>query len=195
MDEHKENPTIADVYTLVLEVQRDMKKVKQDINDINFKMDSMNERVGEMETRLARLEDNDTESERKLSEMSTRVTDNNTAIISMTSKVNDMDSTLSDFSKLPKADYDPERTIVVTGLPDDGSLAVNQAKHLLVHGLGDHVEIVRALRIPSHSDKPGLLKIEVPGRDDKIRIHRKKSNLMVKDPYQKTFIRSSLPHT
>ena len=84
--------------------------------------------------------------------------------------------------------------LLAVRLPDDGSSVLSQATSLLVRGLGDHTTIVRTTRLNGHDDQPGIVKIEVPTKDDMISILRNKSNLAGKAPYENTYLRSSQPH-
>ena len=108
-------------------------------------------------------------------------------------------SEVSDQHVLVKVDnkpFDPETTVVVTNLADDGRSADIQSKDLLQEGLGIRdIPIVRSKRLGGRDQKPGIIKIEFSSLHDKIRVLRGKSNLVSKPSYKGVYIKSSNPHT
>lgn len=92
--------------------------------------------------------------------------------------------------------YDPETTIVVTGLPvEDDEDIVDKAAKLIRQGLGVRdVPPVRAMRLTSRDERPGLVKIQVDTLDNKIKLLKNKTKLKDND-YDNVYIRSSKSHT
>ena len=56
------------------------------------------------------------------------------------------------------------------------------------------IPVIRATRLPSRNNFPGLVKIEVDSETNKVKILRKKGNLKETERYKKVFLRSSKSH-
>ena len=108
------------------------------------------------------------------------------------SKVNNMEN---------KEEFDPEVSIIATGMPFTVHEDINnKAKQLVRQGLGLREEacpVVRAKRLLQRHDnprKPPLVKIEFRNKDEKITALRAKSKLKNSPDWERVYIRSSKPH-
>ena len=91
--------------------------------------------------------------------------------------------------------FNPSRTLVVTRLREEhGKSAQDQAQELLRDGLGLDTPVVRAKRLQSRNDKPGLMKAELPSLEHKVQALRRKQNLKANVRYEQVYIRSSQSH-
>ena len=54
---------------------------------------------------------------------------------------------------------------------------------------------LRVLRLKSRNKKPGLVQIECPTRDDKVRVLRQKGELKDTNSYNRVYLRTSMSHT
>jgi hypothetical protein len=95
-----------------------------------------------------------------------------------------------------KFHFDVETTIVAQGVPvTPGHDPFRQAEDLVYNGIGTQgVSVVRAKRLSTRNNKPGLMKIEVRSLDEKIRILRDKKKLANHNVYGRVFVRSSKSH-
>ena len=92
--------------------------------------------------------------------------------------------------------FDPDRTVVVTGVPYSRSEDILQkAKDLVGKGLelGD-VEVINVTRTPSRDNKPGIVKVEFNSREEKLSVLRAKLKLQSSAEYKRVFIRSAQSH-
>ena len=92
--------------------------------------------------------------------------------------------------------FDPDRTVVVTGVRYSRSEDILQkAKDLVGKGLelGD-VEVINATRTPFRDDKPGIVKVEFNSREEKLSVLRAKLKLQSSAEYKRVFIRSAQSH-
>ena len=92
--------------------------------------------------------------------------------------------------------FSPEVTVVAFGIVQHhGEDTKKVAEQLIQDGMGLHdLPIVRAIRLGSRDSKPGLLKIELPSKDDKIKVLQNKSALQKVSGYSRVYIRSSQTH-
>ena len=94
--------------------------------------------------------------------------------------------------------FDTETTVVaqnVPVIPGREANLVNLAEELVHDGTGTrNVVVVRAKRLPSKTNKPGLLKIEFQSLEEKIQVLRNKQKLKNHRAYEKCFLRSSKSH-
>jgi len=187
-----ETSTIDEIFRVLIQVRDDMAAVKNDITQIMLKLDIMNDRMELVESRVAALEDSQSAEEGRLTNLINHVDDLGMEITQRTAM---MEGTLEEHGAILHPPYDPEKTIIAIKLPETNSSTMSEATALLNHGLGDHTQIVRATRLHGRNGQPGIVKIELPSKEDTIRILRKKSNLVGKSPYERTFLRSSQPHS
>ena len=106
-------------------------------------------------------------------------------------------TTLETGAGIRREPFDPEVTIIVTGLKyDDNEIVKSKAEALIHEGIGDNtVEVVDAIRTPFRNNRPGIVKIELSDKDTKIRVLRNKTKLAADNRYARVFIRSSQSHT
>ena len=101
--------------------------------------------------------------------------------------------------------FDPDTTIIADNLPfDDDEDLDKKAQDMIRKDLALNIRVVRTTRLnprpPRHTrqgtvSKPGLVKIQVPSLDDKIKILRNKRMLENTVDYKQVFLRSSKCHT
>ena len=185
------SPSMDDIYQVLLNMREDMSIVKTDVTDIKNKLDNINTRMEDLEVRTATLEDNAGETKQRLDGLAVHV---DSSVLDIQKRIDHIEHRLFEQDQLLHPEYDPDKTIVASRLPDDDRSTLLQASSLLEDGLGDHTPVVRAMHLQSRESNPGIVKIELPTKHDKIRILRKKSNLSGKSPYENTFLRSSQPH-
>ena len=96
--------------------------------------------------------------------------------------------------EIEKFDYDT--TVIISNLPYEPTEDLtNKVDRLVREGLRLHdIEIVRVLRLNSHTQRPGLVKAQLPRLQDKIRLLNAKNHLTASEEYRRVFIRSSKPH-
>ena len=99
-------------------------------------------------------------------------------------------------------DFFPENTVIVSGVRRADSEDTKVEAQKLVDALTDacnpplsQIRIVNAERTPARNNKPGLIKIQLPSRNDKINILRNKKVLADVPAYTRAFVRGSQSHT
>ena len=71
-----------------------------------------------------------------------------------------------------------------------------KVKDLVHEGLGlRDINPLRVLRLKSRNNKPALVKIEYPTKEEKIRILRQKGDLKDTTRYNRVYLGTSLSHT
>ena len=110
--------------------------------------------------------------------------------LDLTQRHENMEGMLIRHDKLLHPEFDPDITLVAIRLPESRGTVHEQASALLFNGMGDHTPIVRARRLHGCEHQLGIVKIELPTQDDQIRVLRKQSNLIGKEPYENTYLRS-----
>ena len=103
-----QNPTISDVYSLLLDLQSDVKSLKDDINKVNTKIDNINISLSDVESGTSKLEEDYFELEATVKNLTSHVNETSLSLSTDYEKVN---KTLTDHDKLLKPKYDPENTI------------------------------------------------------------------------------------
>ena len=99
-------------------------------------------------------------------------------------------------------DYDPEVTVIVTSVSYSDTEDVKQKCQEII----DHVRakatpplgpipVVNAVRTPMRNGKPGVIKLQLPSRENKIDILKNKKSLSDHTTYSRAFIRGSHSHT
>ena len=106
-------------------------------------------------------------------------------------------NTLETGAGIRREPFDPEVTLIVTGLKyDDNENVKTKAEALIHEGIGDTTaEVIDAIRTPFRNNRPGIVKIELADKDTKIRVLRNKTKLAADNRYARVFIRSSQSHT
>lgn len=93
------------------------------------------------------------------------------------------------------SEYHQDLTVIVTGLRyEENENVKEKAERLVEEGMGLDIGVVRAMRTPFKANKPGIVKIQLSKKEDKIRVLRNKGKLQEKDQYNRVFVRSSLSH-
>jgi BMFP domain-containing protein YqiC len=92
--------------------------------------------------------------------------------------------------------FDPEVTIVAVNLNEEqGERLEEKISDLFHEGLGIRdIEPRRFTRLVGRYGKPGIVKIELGCKDDKINILRAKSQLKHSDEFRRVYLRSSQTH-
>jgi hypothetical protein len=136
--------------------------------------------------------------DRDVKEMKTHI---DLEIGKLTRKIEELELRVSDIERNQLASsnvqFDPEVTVVAINLPkspDENTM--EEVADLFNVGLKIRdVEPVRVLRLPSREGKPGIVKIELSNREDKIATLRAKTNLRFSQEFRKVFLRTSMSHT
>ena len=192
--------SLKDIYVLLRCMQKENIKTKEtyascieglrgDIVKLGTKIDNIHIRVEDIEYGTSKLEED-------AGEIGVRCTDLITEVTSIRRELTDrMDCLEKQLQDQLNVEFEYDKTLVASYLEDDGRDVWQQATDLLEKGLGDVTPVIRALRLPSHNQNPGIVKIELPSKEDKTRILKKKSVLKGKEAYSGIYLRSSQPHT
>ena len=110
-----------------------------------------------------------------------------------------IEATEAEMQKLQQmttVEFDPQVTLVAQGLPvTQGTDLISQAKFLVNRALNEPgIPVVRATRLPSRNNRPGLVKIEVNSLENKIKLLRKKFSLKDTQDFKNVYLRSSKSH-
>ena len=163
---------IASLKTDVSQIKQDFQTLHREMVDLSAKTDHLDTqisivepRVESCETRIAALEDN-------------------------------LDDHIRDSPHIPPEEFPVDTTLVCSGLRADRREDITSvAQNIIDNGLGlINVNVVRARRLVSRNQKPGLVKIQLPTTADKVAALRCKRNLM-DTGYRGVYIRSSSSHT
>ncbi len=84
--------------------------------------------------------------------------------------------------------FDPEVAIVEHGMPESqGENIMQKCENLVTEALGSlDVQVVRAKRLVSRNNKPGIVKVELHSQDEKKKVLRQKMKLKQTDTYKET---------
>ena len=98
---------------------------------------------------------------------------------------------------LDREAFDPEVSIVCINLKEQANENLEErVKDLVQEGIGlRDIEPVRAKRLESRTEKPGLVKIEFVSKEEKIRVLRGKQELRDTREFGRVYLRSSMSHT
>ena len=99
-------------------------------------------------------------------------------------------------------DFHPESTVIVSGVryvttedpKVEAQKLIDAISNACVPPLSQ-ISVVNAERTAPRNNKPGLLKIQLPSRIDKINILKNKKKLASDDTYARAFVRGSQSHT
>jgi hypothetical protein len=96
----------------------------------------------------------------------------------------------------PIKPFDPEMTVVGINLPEEpDEILTDKIADLLNIGLGIRdIEPLRIARLSGKNGKPGIIKMEMPRKEDKINVLRAKQKLKDSPDYRRVYLRSSLTH-
>lgn len=109
----------------------------------------------------------------------------------------DQSSTAGDIADVKAViEFEPDTTVVAINMANENEEEdITDAARRLVEATGEEdIEVVRATRLGARNGKPGVVKIQVPSKEDKIRLLRGKRNLKESREFKKTYIRSSKSH-
>ena len=176
------NLSMIDLYNLMMTFRNEMltmktelvvsiNELKGDMEYVKAQVSTLGDRIEHCEMRLSKLEDD------------------------MDTKVRTIEQRLIESEAMNHTDFSPDLTVVAINLPDDGTIPNNQAKKMLQEGLNIQTPIVRAKRLQGRDGRPGIMEIQCATKEDKIQILRQKHTLKNKAPYNRTYLRTSLPHS
>jgi len=159
---------IWDVATLKVNIhilQNGMADVTERVNELDDKLANVEPRVGDCEMRLAVVEDN-------------------------------LDENIREQKPVIPEEFPVETTLVCSGLREDPREDIPvKTQDLICHGLGlVSVKVERAVHLASRNNKPGLIKIQLPTKDDQVAALRCKRNLNYTG-YLSVYLRSFTSHT
>ena len=99
-------------------------------------------------------------------------------------------------------DFHPENTVIVSGVRYVNTEDPKVEAQKLIDAISNacvppltQIQVVNAERTVSRNNKPGLLKIQLPSRLDKINILKNKRKLANDTAYARAFVRGSQSHT
>ena len=126
--------------------------------------------------------------------MSKKQDDTNRTLAEMKSNFGKEIDQLSDRIKcLESPEYDPERTLVITGLKPQSNLTDKEQIEEMLTKIGADGKIVNVKRLQPRGNQPGLIKCEMESTTKKIEVLRSKAQLT--DIQPNLWIRSSKTHT
>ena len=99
----------------------------------------------------------------------------------------------SDIACKPR--FDPDVSIIISGLSEDGDEDLQLTVLRLLSGLGSEAVPVAVERIRSRGRGPGLVKAEFSSVEEKVAILRNKQKLRDQEEFAKVFMRSAKSHT
>ena len=93
-------------------------------------------------------------------------------------------------------DYPTDTTVVVINLKEDANEDIKEkCLELITQGLGlREMQPVRCCRLLSRDGRPGLVKLQLSSKEDKIRILKQKNELANTTKYKRVYVRSSQTH-
>lgn len=98
--------------------------------------------------------------------------------------------------EVSKLRFDPDVSIVITGLPEDRSEDIQlKVLRLVSKGLGSEAVPVAVERMTSRGRGPGLVRAEFSSVYEKVALLRKKRQLRENQEYSSVYIRSAKSHT
>ena len=121
--------------------------------------------------------------------------DNETSVL--VSRLDDVEARIARLEQKPRDPFDPEVTIVATGIkssPNEDIQGV--AEKIVKYELGlMSIAIVRTIRLGQRDGRSGIVKIEFKTAEDKIKVLKNKQKLKESTEYNRVFLRSSLSHS
>lgn len=172
-----------------------MKKQDSLVVEITQKQDSLRK---SLEQRISNSEQRLEESMKsQFEELKTHV---DIQVGCLTRKIEDLEKKVNELEErdytLNREAFSTEVTVVVLNLDEERNEVLSETvKDLFHEGLGiTDVEPVDMMRLPSKTGRPGLVKIELASKEDKIHVLRAKSCLKETRKYRRVFIRSSMSH-
>jgi hypothetical protein len=92
--------------------------------------------------------------------------------------------------------FETEHTVVAINLKEEPGENIEEVvADLFNEGLGIRdIEPVQLLRLKGRDGKPGIVKIELPRKEDKIHVLRAKTKLKDSNEFKRVYLRSSMTH-
>ena len=151
-------------------------------NEITSRLNKLDENIDQMKASMSQIQEYFNEELAKF----------NTRCETIEKKIQKMED---DQGK--KDEYDPETSLIAFGLQEDVDENVSEKISILIReGLKlNGLAVVRAVRLPSRDERPGLIKFQVESLENKIQILRSKRSLEVSDVYKDVYLKSSKSHT
>lgn len=91
-------------------------------------------------------------------------------------------------------DFPPEKSIIIRNLKQSGTPDEDLVKEMLHRGMDVPTDNVKVKRLISHTNKPGIIKVQFSSTQDKINALRNKMKLRNIQRYENVYIRTSLPY-
>ncbi|XP_078661231.1 uncharacterized protein LOC144905434 [Branchiostoma floridae x Branchiostoma belcheri] len=111
------------------------------------------------------------------------------------SRVEAVEAKLGGSSSKP-SNFDPDESIIVSGLPyDEGEDVQEKVKELLVDGLNCDIEAVAVERTKPRGRGPGVVKVQFRSVREKVAVLREKQKLKNHNAYERVYLRSAKSHT
>jgi len=156
-----------------------MKEVTEIIPSLRNSIDHLNHSMSVLDVKLDNIE--------------ARMVDNELRIAALE---NNFDQHMQSHVEPVEEEFRTDNTVVCSGLVGSPREDIHQMAQVLVNdGLGMvDIPIVRAIRMRSHNEKPGLVKIEFRNKDEKIRALRLRRNL-ADNGFRKVYLRAAATHT
>ena len=132
---------------------------------------------------------------RKFQELHEHI-DTETSVLA--SRLEDVESRINRLEQRPNEPFDPEVTLIGLGIREvSQEIPLEIAKEIINVELDlPEVKVVRAIRIENRNGngKPGLMKIELSSREDKITVLNRKKKLLESISFKGVFLRSAQSH-
>lgn len=110
-------------------------------------------------------------------------------------RIDELAKKLDELQQYTQKEFDPEVTVVAIGVKQEpNEIPTRVASQIIGEGMKlNGVQIVRAARLAGRDGKPGIMKIEFPSVQEKIRVLQNKQNLQ-KSRWNRVYLRSSKMH-
>ena len=168
---------LEDMKKMICDIRKDQQAIRQSLEK---KIDRIGDNIQEiLETEIKALREHMTME-----------------INSLTNRLGNVEDRLAQLETCNKENEFPvDNTVVVLGLKGDVHEDLNKkCSELLQNGMGLRIQHKRCKRMKSFNNKPGLVKIELNTKEDKISVLRAKAVLKHENDYKKVFVRSSQTH-
>ena len=185
-DVDEKTVSLSSIKRLIVNLQAEFCDLK-DI--VNRKLDSQTKSISKMEKTLSKKLNDELKSLRGYLEGELKV---------ISDRVVEVEKRMDDFEEKEKekAMFDVDSTVVITNMKTDNDENImKKCDDLVKDGLGLHdIHVINAKRLPSRTNKPGLVKMQVECLEQKKRVLREKQKLKDINGYDKVFLRSSKTH-
>ena len=192
---------IEDVYKLLLDtkldlgnklisVQSNVRLLTTDIKDLRVEVVNVKHEITGLRTKVTGLE-----NKFEHIDANVRVYGDRIAAVE-----NDLDAHTKEceaaLNSIPHDEFPVDLSLVCSGLEERADEDIyDKVQELVINGLGlVNTEIEKAIRLPSRdTNKPGLVKIKMFSKEDKVKALRCKLNLS-DNGYRRVYLRSSMTH-